>query len=59
MVVDFIQNDLGYEPEEALPGLMAASVVFALMTADPRQALDEAVAMLSDDAEEPEISNGE
>lgn len=62
--MDFIQNDLGYDPEEVIPALMATTVVFALMTSDPRQALDEAVILLSepeDDelvgelADEPEI----
>ena len=51
-VVDFVQNDLGYPPEEAIPGLMAAVLVFALMTTDPQQALDEAVDMF--DTSDPE-----
>ena len=49
--MDLVQNDIGLEPEEAIPALMASVVVFALMTADPRQALDEAVAMLEADGE--------
>ena len=52
--MDLIQHDLGYEPEDAIPGLMAAAVVFALMTSDPQQALDEAVDMLSGEGEAPE-----
>ena len=45
-VVELFQTDLGYEPEEAIPGLVAAIVVFALMTENPRQALDEAIDLL-------------
>ena len=53
-LVDFVQNDLGYGPEEAIPGLMAATLVFALMPSDPQQALDEAVDMLDTTDSDPE-----
>ena len=49
LLVDFIQNDLGLVADEAIPALVAATAVFALMTTDPRQALDEAVALLDTD----------
>ena len=51
LVVDFIQNDLGLEADEAIPSLVTATAVFALMTTDPQQALDEAVSLLDTGAE--------
>ena len=55
-MVDFTSTDLGFEPEEVIPGLMAATVAFALMTANPRQALDEAIDMLSEERPSGELA---
>lgn len=46
LIIDFVQNDLGEEAEDAIPGLITAVVVMALMTSDPQQALDEAASLL-------------
>ena len=45
-MIDFVQNDLGYEALEAIPGLTTAIVVFALSTLDPRKVLNEAADLL-------------
>lgn len=45
-LLDFITDELGYSAEEAIPGLVAATVIYAVQTADPHQALDEAVALM-------------
>ena len=45
-LLDFLSNEVGTIPEEAIPALMAAAVVLALQTSNPAQALDEAVALL-------------
>ena len=50
-LLDYITDELGYSAEEAIPGLIATVVVYALQTAAPGQALDEAVALM-DRAEE-------
>ena len=48
-VVEFLTEDLGYDtPEEAIPGLVRAILVFAAMTPDPQDTVDEAVDALSD-----------
>lgn len=49
-IVEFVTYDLGLDAEDVIPGLMVSTVTLALLTPDPRQALDEAVKML----EEPE-----
>lgn len=54
LLVDFMLDEIGYSPEEAIPALMIAAVTLALTTDNPRQALDEAVVLL--DEREPEES---
>ena len=46
MILDFIHNELGLGPEEAIPALAVAMVISALSTENPHQALDEAVNLL-------------
>lgn len=51
MVVDqvtVLMDDIGMAPEESIPGLIATIALLANDTSDPRQALDEAVAMLDE-----------
>jgi hypothetical protein len=40
-------EDLGYQPEEIIPGLVQAIVLVAEKTFDPEQALDEASNLLA------------
>lgn len=56
-VVEFVEEDLGYEREETIPGLLIASRTLLQRTEDPEQALDEAVAVLEDglDDEDGEV----
>jgi hypothetical protein len=41
-------EDLGYEPEQAIPGLVQAIILLAEYTSDPEAALDEAANLLAD-----------
>ena len=45
-VVDFVLDEVGVPPEEAIPGLMVAVLLLASETGDTSQALDEAVRLL-------------
>lgn len=41
-------EDVGFGPEEAIPGLIQAAILLAEQTIDPEQALDEASNQLAD-----------
>lgn len=47
VVVDALE-EAGYEPEEAIPGLVTAILALAEVTANPEQALDEVANMIAD-----------
>lgn len=47
VVVDALE-EAGYEPEEAIPGLVTAILALAEVTSDPEQALDEVANMIAD-----------
>lgn len=51
-VVEFVEEDLGYEREDTIPGLLIASRTLLQRTEDPEQALDEAVTLLEDGLDE-------
>lgn len=47
ILVDALE-EAGFEPEEAIPGLIMAAKLIAEVTSDPEQALDEAANILAD-----------
>lgn len=44
-------DDLGFSPEEAIPGMIQTVFLLAEKTGDPEEALDEAADMLADGPE--------
>ena len=47
VIVDALQ-EAGFEPEEAIPGLVVAISALAEVTSNPEQALDEVANMIAD-----------
>jgi hypothetical protein len=41
-------DDVGFGPEEAIPGLIRTITIMAALTTNPEQALDEAADLLAD-----------
>ncbi len=51
-VEDLREHELGFEPQEMIPGLVLAILRLSLFTPDPTQVIDEVIEMLSCSEEE-------
>jgi hypothetical protein len=51
-VVDLLTEDLGYEPEEAIPIAVRAIFLLSQLTTNPQQAMDEVASLVADPEEE-------